>query len=210
MPRPALAAALAALLAAPALADPLPSWDDAGAQAKIVAFVESVTEEGGAGYVEPARRIAVFDNDGTLWGEQPAYFQLLYALDVVREKGEADPAFLSSPALQAAAAGDLQALAATGMDGVLEVVNASHSGVSVEAFQDDVRDWLATATHPTTGLPYGRMTYAPMVELLGYLRDNGFATWIVSGGGVDFIRAFAQEAYGIPPWQGVGTHIRLV
>ncbi len=203
--RPILAAATGALLAAPALADPLPSWDDAGAQAKIVAFVESVTEEGSAGYVEPARRIAVFDNDGTLWSEQPAYFQLYFALDYLKAEAEKDPSILTSPALKAGAAGDLEALAATGMDGLLEVIEVSHAGLSTEAFQARARDWATTAVHPTSGLPYAQMTYAPMVELLGYLRDNGFSTWIVSGGGVDFIRGFAEAAYGIPPWQVVGT-----
>ncbi|WP_339947989.1 HAD family hydrolase [uncultured Albimonas sp.] len=203
---PTLAAA-ALLAAAPlsALADPLPSWTDEGAQARIVAFVESVTEEGGAGYVAPERRIAVFDNDGTLWSEQPVYFQFLYALDAVKAKAEADPSILTSPALKAAAAGDMQALMETGMDGLLEVVEVSHAGVSIEDFQADVEDWLTHATHPTSGLTYAQMTYAPMVELLGYLHDNGFATWIVSGGGVDFIRAVGEAAYGIPPWQVVGS-----
>ncbi|MGR3783874.1 MAG: HAD family hydrolase [Albimonas sp.] len=205
MSRPILVAALCAPLAVPALADPLPSWDDAGAQARIVAFVDSVTEEGGAGYVEPSRRIAVFDNDGTLWSEQPAYFQLFFALDVLKAEAEKDPAILTSPALKAGAAGDLEALAATGMDGLLEVIEVSHAGLSTEAFQARARDWATTAVHPGSGLTYAQMTYAPMVELLGYLRDNGFSTWIVSGGGVDFIRGFAEAAYGIPPWQVVGT-----
>jgi len=205
MSRPILVAALCAPLAVPALADPLPSWDDAGAQARIVAFVDSVTEEGGAGYVEPSRRIAVFDNDGTLWSEQPAYFQLFFALDVLKAEAEKDPAILTSPALKAGAAGDLEALAATGMDGLLEVIEVSHAGLSTEAFQARARDWATTAVHPGSGLTYAQMTYAPMVELLDYLRDNGFSTWIVSGGGVDFIRGFAEAAYGIPPWQVVGT-----
>lgn len=200
-----IAAAAAALLAAPALADPLPSWADDGAQARIEAFVAAVTDPASPDYVTPARRIAVFDNDGTLWSEQPVYFQLLYALDRLREAAEADPSILTSDALKAAAAGDVGALAATGTEGLMEVIGATHSGMTSEAFMADVAAWMATAKHPATGLPYTDMTYQPMVELLTYLRDNGFATWIVSGGGVHFIRAFAEAAYGIPPWQVVGS-----
>ncbi|MEC9433295.1 MAG: HAD family hydrolase [Pseudomonadota bacterium] len=200
-----VAAAAAVLPAAATLADPLPSWNDDGAQARIEAFVAAVTDPASPDYVTPARRIAVFDNDGTLWSEQPVYFQLAYALDRLRGKAEADPSILTSDALKAGAAGDVGTLAATGAEGLMEVIGATHSGMTAEAFMADVADWMATATHPVAGLRYADMTYQPMVELLTYLRDNGFATWIVSGGGVHFIRAFAEAAYGIPPWQVVGS-----
>jgi phosphoglycolate phosphatase-like HAD superfamily hydrolase len=200
----AVAAALC-LTAAPALADPLPSWQDTEAKARIIAFVESVTEPNSERYVTPADRIAVFDNDGTLWAEKPFYFQLLYAIDRVREKAAVDPSILTSDALRAAARGDIEGILAGGKEGLLDVLAISHSGVSVVDFQADVRDWLETARHPSTGMAYNEMLYQPMLELLAYLRDEGFSTWIVSGGGVHFIRAFAAEAYGVPPHQVVGS-----
>jgi phosphoglycolate phosphatase-like HAD superfamily hydrolase len=147
----------------------------------------------------------VFDNDGTLWAEKPFYFQLLYAIDRVREKAEADPSILTSDALKAAANGDVEGLLAHGKEGLLDVLAVSHSGISVDTFQADIRDWLASAKHPETGMAYNAMLYQPMLELLTYLRDEGFTTWIVSGGGVHFIRAFAAEAYGVPPQQVVGS-----
>jgi hypothetical protein len=200
------AASIVMFLTATALqADPLPSWNDTEAKARIIAFVESVTDPASPDYVTPAARIATFDNDGNLWAEQPVYFQLIYALDVLKEKAEADPSILNTDALRAAAEGDLQTLTASGMDGFLEVLAVSHAGISVDAFQADVSDWLQTARHPTTGMVYGQMIYQPMLELLRYLRDEDFQTWIVSGGGIHFVRAFAEEAYGIPPEQVVGS-----
>lgn len=196
--------ALVALLAAPAAADPLPSWNDTDNKARIIAFVDAVTDPAGDAFVPAADRIAVFDNDGTLWAEQPVYFQLIYAMDRL---AAADPATLTTPALKAAAAGDMAGVMAEGEEGILEVIDASHSGMSVDAFQADVADWLATAAHPQTGMAYTDMTYQPMVELLRYLRDEDFVTYIVSGGGVHFIRAFAQDAYGIPPRQVVGSQL---
>lgn len=198
-------AAIALVCAVPACADPLPSWNDTDAKARIVAFVTSVTDPASPDYVPPAARIAAFDNDGTLWAEQPAYFQLLYALDRLREKAAADPSILTTDVLRAAAAGDMGPVMAAGAEGLLEIVAVSHAGMTVPAFQADVRDWLATARHPETDRPYDAMVYQPMLELLRYLRDEGFSTWIVSGGGVHFIRAFAADAYNIPPWQVVGT-----
>lgn len=194
-----------ATLAVPSFADPLPSWAATETKSAIIDFVEAVADPASDTYVTPADRIAVFDNDGTLWGEQPVYFQLIYALDRLKEKAEADPSILTTDTLKAAAEGDLEAVAAGGVDGLLEVLAVSHSGVSVEAFQDDVRAWLDTARHPTTGMPYDEMVYQPMLELLSYLRDQGFQTWIVSGGGIHFIRAFAAEAYNIPQEQVVGS-----
>lgn len=188
-----------------AAADPLPSWVENETKAAIIEFVETVTDPASENYVTTADRIAVFDNDGTLWGEQPVYFQLIYALDRLKSKAEADPSILSSDVLKAAAEGDLETVAASGVEGLLEVLAISHSGMSVEDFQADVLAWLDEARHPTTGMRYDEMIYQPMLELLSYLRDQGFQTWIVSGGGVHFIRAFAEEAYNIPPEQVLGS-----
>jgi phosphoserine phosphatase len=191
--------------AAAAVADPLPSWNATETEAAIVDFVERVTDAESEDFVPIANRIAVFDNDGTLWSEQPLYFQLLYALDRLREKAKADPSILTSEVLKAAAEGDMKTVLAGGSKALLEVINVSHSGFTVEDFEADARDWLTTATHPGTGLTYASMTYQPMVELLRYLRDEGFTTYIVSGGGIDFIRAISVQAYGIPKAQVVGS-----
>lgn len=196
----------AALLAAfPANADPLPSWNDTETKSTIIGFVERVTDPSSADYVTPAARIATFDNDGTLWAEQPVYFQLYFALDRLREMAEADPAILSSDILRAAAEGDLETVAAAGEEGLLEIVTATHSGQSVDDFDAATRAWLDEARHPETGMPFDAMTYQPMLELLMYLRDEGFRTYIASGGGLHFIRAFAEEAYNIPPEQVIGS-----
>lgn len=204
LPGVALAATLS--LAMPALADPLPSWNATQTKTRIIDFVESVTDPEADTYVTPADRIAVFDNDGTLWAEQPLYFQALYALDILREKAADDPSILTSDVLVAANAGDMDTVMAAGLEGLLEVLNVSHGGgITPEEFSASAEEWLMTATHPTSGLAFADMTYQPMLELLRYLRDEQFTTWIVSGGGIDFIRAFAEDAYGIPPWQVVGT-----
>ena len=186
-------------------ADPLPSWNDTDAKARIIGFVEAVTDPEAETYVTPADRIAVFDNDGTLWGEQPTYFQLLFAIDALNQLAAADPAILTSDVLKAAAAGDMATVAASGKEGLLEIINASHSGVSVDDFTTRVQTWLASARHPDTGLRFDQMTYQPMTELLRYLRDEGFETYIVSGGGIHFMRAFAETAYGIPPENVIGS-----
>ncbi|WP_424976375.1 HAD family hydrolase [Dinoroseobacter sp. S124A] len=192
-------------LAGTAFADPLPSWNDTETKSAIIAFVDSVTDPASPDYVTPADRIATFDNDGNLWAEQPVYFQLIYALDRLRERAEADPSILSTDALKAAAEGDIDTLSAGGVEALLEVLAVSHADISVEDFQADVLAWLDTARHPSTDMRYDAMIYQPMLELLSYLRDEGFQTWIVSGGGVHFVRAFAEEAYGIPPEQVVGS-----
>lgn len=199
-----LAMALTAL-SLPALADPLPSWNDTDAKARIIDFVETVTDPASDQYVTPDDRIATFDNDGTLWSEQPLYFQVIFAIDMIAEMAAADPSILTSDALKAAAAKDYRGVVAGGRDALGEVVAVSHSGMTVPEFQARVSDWLETARHPMTGQSYDEMTYQPMVELLSYLRDEGFKTYIVSGGGVHFMRAFAEEAYGIPPEQVIGT-----
>lgn len=198
----------AAVFMAPSVvvADPLPSWGTSASKNRIVAFVDAVTDPGNPDYVTPAERIAVFDNDGTLWAEQPVYFQLTFAMDRLAEMAKADPSILTSPTLEAAAQGNLQAVAEGGHEALVEVLNASHSGISVEEFKASVTKWLDTARHPDTGLPYDQMTYQPMVELLRYLRDEGFRTYIVSGGGLHFMRVFAEDAYGVPPEQVLGTY----
>jgi hypothetical protein len=195
------------LMAVPVWAqdDPLPSWNDGAAKTAILAFVADVTTEGADTFVPVADRIAVFDNDGTLWAEQPVYFQFLFALDRARALAADDPAWAATPVLQAAAAGDVKALMEGGEEALIEVVSATHSGLTVEAFTAEAAEWIATAKHPTTGMRYTGMTYQPMVELLDHLRENGFQTWIVSGGGVDFMRAFSDEAYGIPTQQVIGS-----
>jgi phosphoserine phosphatase len=194
-----------AATAAPAQQDPLPSWNEGATKAAIIDFIAATTDPASADFVEIADRIATFDNDGNLWAEQPAYFQLFFAIDRAKALAAADPAWASTPALQAAAAGDLQSLVQGGEDALKELVGATHSGLTVEEFVAVSAAWLDTATHPTTGMRYKDMVYQPMLELLDYLRANDYATYIVSGGGIDFIRAYAEETYGIPPEQVVGS-----
>lgn len=199
-------ALIAVLAAAPALAaEPLPSWNDGDARTAILEFVTAAADPASPGFIPEAERIAVFDNDGTLWAEQPVYFQLYFAMDRAAELAAADPAWAATPVLEAAATGDLETVFEGGTEALLEVVTATHSGMPVEVFTAEVAEWLAEARHPTTGRPYTEMVYQPMLELLDHLRANGFQTWIVSGGGIDFIRAFADEVYGIPPQQVIGT-----
>ncbi|WP_442107507.1 HAD family hydrolase [Pseudomonas sp. NUPR-001] len=186
-------------------ADPLPSWYNGASRQAIEQFVSAVTEEGGKDYVAPAERIAVFDNDGTLWSEQPLYFEVLFALDEVKRLAPKHPEWKTQQPFKAVLEGDQKALAASGMDGMLKIVAATHSGMSTEAFIAQTRRWLATAVHPKTGKPYTEMVFQPMLEVLQYLRANGFRTYIVSGGEVAFMRAFAEEVYGIPPEQVIGT-----
>jgi len=205
LPAFALVAALAATSAAPA--DPLPAWNDGAAKRAIVGFVESTTTPTSRGYVPPAKRIAVFDNDGTLWGEQPYYYQLAFALDRVRALAPEHPEWRTDQPFKAALEGDLKTLFAGGEEALLQLVMASHAGTTTGEFDALVRQWLATARHPKTGRAYTAMVYQPMLELLQYLRANGYKTFIVSGGGIEFLRAFAEEVYGVPPEQVVGSSI---
>ena len=193
--------------ASAAAADVLPSWNDAAARARIVAFVQTVTDPRGQGYVAPAERIAVFDNDGTLWSEQPAYFQLAFAIDRVRALAPKHPEWRTKQPFQGVLEGDIKAVAATGERGLLELVMATHANLTTEEFAAIVRDWVATARHPTLKRPYTELVYQPMLELLSYLRANGFKTYIVSGGGVEFMRVFAEQVYGVPPEQVIGSSI---
>jgi phosphoglycolate phosphatase-like HAD superfamily hydrolase len=188
-------------------ANPLPSWTDGASRQAIVAFVDRVTDEALPDFVPEAERIATFDNDGCLWAEQPLYFQALFALDRVKALAPDHPEWETKQPFKAVLEDDHAALAQAGEHGLLEIVAATHAGMTTAEFEAIVRDWLDTARHPTTGRPYTEMVYQPMLELLGYLRASGFKTFIVSGGGVEFMRVFAEEVYGIPPEQVVGSSI---
>lgn len=189
------------------------SWQDNGSSQRLKAFVASVSEESSNQFVAPADRIAVFDNDGTLWAEQPAYFQLYFALDQIKAMAAADSALAlhwqDKPLYKAALSGDLKAVAGYGEKGLLELVETSHSGMTTDQFEQSVNDWLSKATHPTTGKLYTEMVYQPMLELLDYLRANNFRIYIVSGGGIDFIRPWAEEVYGIPKENVIGSRISI-
>ncbi|MEB0226635.1 HAD family hydrolase [Pseudomonas sp. 10S4] len=186
-------------------AEPLTSWNDGPSKASITTFVQAVTTDGSKDFVPPAERIAVFDNDGTLWSEQPMYFQVLFSLDEVKRQAPQHPEWKETQPFKAVLENDHQALAAAGMDGLLKIVGATNTGMTTEAFTANAKAWLAKARHPKADKPYTEMVFQPMLELLNYLRANGFKTYIVSGGEVAFMRAFAEEVYGIPPEQVIGT-----
>ena len=189
-------------------ADPLPSWNDGASRARILAFVEAVTQPGGKDFVPVEDRIAVFDNDGTLWAEQPMYFQLFFAIDRVKALAPKHPEWKTQQPFKAVLEGDMKTLAASGEKGLLTLVMATHAGMTTTEFEKIVRDWIATARHPTTQRPLTKMVYQPMLELLSYLRANGFKTFIVSGGGIEFMRPWTNEVYGIPPEQVIGSSIK--
>jgi len=201
-------AAIIVPVAAAQAADPLPSWTDGPTKQAIETFVQKVTDQQGADYVPPADRIAVFDNDGNLWAEQPVYFQLLFAIDRVKALAPEHPEWKDKQPFKAALEGDMEALAASGKKGLLELLMVSHAGNTPEEFQETVTDWLVTARHPRFKRQYTDLVYQPMLELLAYLRENGFTTYIVSGGGIEFVRAWSQPVYGIPPSQVVGSSIK--
>jgi hypothetical protein len=189
-------------------ADPLPSWNDGSAKKAVVAFVESTTSAGSASFVPLAERIAVFDNDGTLWAEQPIYFQLAFALDRVKALAPAHPEWASQEPFASLLKGDTKAALAGGEKALMQIVMTTHAGTTTEEFDAIVRAWIASARHPKTGRPYTSMVYQPMLEVLAYLRANGFKTFIVSGGGIEFMRPWAESVYGIPPEQIVGSSIK--
>ncbi len=205
--RPLLALCLAA--ASAVAADALPSWKDGPSKQAITAFVEKVTKEGSPDFVAPAERIATFDNDGTLWCEQPLYVQFAFVLDRVKALAPQHPEWKDTQPFAAVLAGDHQALAAAGEKGLLELMVATHSGMTTEEFSAAVAEWMATAKHPKTGRLYTQMVYQPMVELLAYLRGKGFKTYIVSGGGIEFMRPWTEKTYGIPPEQVIGSYGKL-
>ncbi|MDQ6436589.1 HAD family hydrolase [Mesorhizobium sp. LHD-90] len=196
---------LAGAAAAFAQTDPLPSWNDGAVKTSITDFVVRVTTEGGADFVAPEARIATFDNDGTLWSEQPLYFQFQFALDRIKALAPDHPEWKDTEPFKSALAGDVKGLVAAGDKGVVEILEVTHAGMTTDEFSKTVAGWLATARHPRFDRPYDQLVYQPQIELLDYLRANGFKTFIVSGGGVEFMRAFAERAYGIPPEQVVGS-----
>ncbi|WP_455271581.1 HAD family hydrolase [Rhizobium herbae] len=198
---------LALLLPFSAQAEDLPSWNDGKSKQAIVDFVTKVTDEKNADFVKPEDRIAVFDNDGTLWSEQPYYFQLGFALDRIKALAPEHPEWKETEPFKSVLAGDLKGMAASGEKGLVELMMATHAGMTTDSFNTIVTDWFAASKHPKTGKPYNEMTFLPMRELLDYLRANGFKTFIVSGGGVEFMRPITEHAYGIPPEQVVGSTI---
>jgi len=190
-------------------ADPLPSWTAGKTKQSIVTFVSKVTEKSSPDFVPRAERIATFDNDGTLWAEQPLYFQFLFAIDRVKAQAPEHPEWKEEEPYKSLLAGDMKGALAGGERSMMEIMAVAHSNMTTEEFEPIVKNWLATAKHPTTGQPYTQMAYQPMIELLAYLRANGFKTFIVSGGGIDFMRAFAENVYGIPPEQVIGSTGKL-
>jgi phosphoserine phosphatase len=206
---PAVAASLSTSAGLePVKGDPLPSWTEGPTKKAITDFVARTTKEGGREFVPPADRVAVFDNDGTLWCEQPMYVQLAFALDRVKTLADKHPEWKEKEPFKSALAGDFKGLAATGEKGLVELVMATHAGMTTDEFVEVAKGWLETAKHPKFGRLYTECVYQPMLELLAFLRASGFKTYIVSGGGVEFMRAFAGQLYGVPPEQVIGTTIR--
>ena len=212
--RRSIGAAALALAAVPAALaqgtpDPLPSWRDGPRKRALLDFVGAVTTEGGPDFVRAADRVATFDNDGTLWVEQPAYTQFVFILDRIRALAPRNPAWQEDPVFRAAIAGDMRAVAAGGTAGLLKLAGAAQAGNTPEEFHAVAAQWLATARDRRWNRPYTQLVYQPMLEVLAFLRARGFATFIASGGGVEFVRAFSEEAYGIPPHQVVGSTFAL-
>jgi len=188
--------------------DPLSSWNDGPTKQAIVAFVAKVSKEGSPDFVPPAERIATFDNDGTLWCEQPMYFQLFFALDRVKTLAPQHPEWKTKEPFASLLKGDVKGALAGGEHAILEIIVATHAGMTTAEFEKIVADWIATAKHPKFKRPYTECIYQPMVELLAYLRANGFKTFIVSGGGIEFMRPWTEKVYGVPPEQVVGSSIK--
>ncbi len=188
--------------------DPLPSWNDGKAKQSIINFVTKVTKQGSLDFVPADKRIATFDNDGTLWVEQPMYTQLFFALDRVKELAPQHPQWKTQEPFASLLKGDVKGALAGGTKSVSKIVMATHTGMTTEEFEKIVRDWTATAKHPVTKRPYTEMVYQPMLELLAYLRAKDFKTFIVSGGGIEFMRPWTEKVYGIPPEQVVGSSIK--
>ena len=188
--------------------DALPSWNPGATKSAIVDFVEDVTDPNSPNFVPPADRIATFDNDGNLWSEQPLYFQLIFAIDRVKALAPDHPEWQEQQPFKAVLEDDRAALLESGEHGILELVMATHAGIAPDEFQQTVQEWLKTARHPRFDQPYNKMIFQPMLELLEYLRAHDFKTFIVSGGGIEFMRAWVEEAYGIPPEQVVGSSVK--
>ncbi|MGB4740429.1 MAG: HAD family hydrolase [Fuerstiella sp.] len=189
-------------------ADPLPSWNDGKAKQSIIDFVEKVTQPDSPHFVPPAERIATFDNDGCLWSEQPMYFQAFFVFDRIKALAPQHPEWKTQEPFASILKGDLKSALAGGEHALLEMVMATHAGMTTDEFEKIVTDWITTAKHPKTGKLYSEMVYQPMLEVLAYLRANGFKTYIVSGGGIEFMRPWSERVYGIPPEQVVGSSIK--
>ena len=190
------------------ISDPLPSWNEGTAKRAIMDFVRRVSTDDSRDYVPESERIAVFDNDGTLWCEMPVPVQAFFVADRVRALAPDHPDWQTTEPFKSQLAGDVKGVMAQGMKGVAEIAMATHAGMTTDEFDTIVRDWIATAKHPKSGRSYTKMVYQPMLELLRYLNNRGFATFIVSGGGVEFMRVFAEDVYGIPPENVIGSTIR--
>ena len=203
----ALAFGLGAIL--PSIAqDALPSWNDTAPKRAIVAFVEKVTKQGSPDFIPPAERIATFDNDGCLWAEQPMYFQAFFIFDRIKALAPEHPEWKDKEPFASVLKGDVKTALAGGEHALMEMAMATHAGMTTDEFEKIVTDWTSTAKHPKTGRLYTEMVYQPMLELLAYLRANGFKTFIVSGGGIEFMRPWTERVYGIPPEQVVGSSIK--
>ncbi|MEO1614667.1 MAG: HAD family hydrolase [Planctomycetota bacterium] len=188
--------------------DPLPSWNEGATKKAIISFVTKVTDKSSEDFVPPRKRIATFDNDGTLWSEQPIYFQLAFAFARVKELASDHPEWQTTEPFASILKGDMKKALAGGESAIAAIIGATHAGMTTDEFDSIVRKWARTARHPKTGRLYTEMVYQPMLELLDYLRKSGFKTFIVSGGGIDFMRPWAGRVYGIPPWQVVGSIVK--
>jgi hypothetical protein len=211
LPAALLAAGLAGTVRAqaqPASVDPLPSWNEGAAKQAVLDFVRRTTTKDAKDFVAPADRIAVFDNDGTLWCEQPMYVQLAFALDRVKALAPQQPEWQEKEPFAAVLKGDMKGVAAAGEKGLAELMGVTHAGMTSEEFEKLVSDWLKTARHPKFNQPYTECVYQPMVELLAFLRAGGFKTFIVSGGGIEFMRPWSGQVYGVPPEQVIGSSIK--
>ena len=204
-----IAAASALTVAQASLAQPLASWNDGPAKAAIVRFVADVTSRGASSFVAPDERIAVFDNDGTLWPEQPLPYQFVFVVDRVKALADRHPEWKDKEPFKSIVAGDVKSALAGGEKAAVELLAATHSGMTTDEFEAEVAAWIASARHPRFGRRYTELVYQPMLELLAYLRDNGFKTFIVSGGGIEFMRVWAQRVYGVPPEQVIGSQGKL-
>jgi phosphoglycolate phosphatase-like HAD superfamily hydrolase len=200
-----LMSALAVAAVHAAESDPLSSWNDGASKRAIVQFVTETTKSGSSKFIPVEDRIAVFDNDGTLWSEQPAYFQLLFALDRVKALAPQHPEWKTTQPFKGVLEGDMKAVMASGEKGLLQLIAVTHAGMTTDEFNKTVADWIATARHPRFKRPYNELVFQPMLEVLSYLRANNFKTYIVSGGGIEFMRPWASKVYGIPPEQIVGS-----
>lgn len=188
--------------------DPLPAWNDGSSKQAIIRFVQETTKPGSSQFIPKEERIAVFDNDGTLWSEQPIYVQLAFTIDRVKALAPQNPQWKTQQPFKAVLENDIQTVKASGNKGLFELIAATHAGMSTEAFQVIVSEWLKIARHPVTNRPYTEMVYQPMLELLAYLKSNGYTNYIVSGGGTEFMRPWTQQAYGIPPERIIGSAIK--